>query len=193
MMPRIRRKEQPMVSDTPNVYAPPRSAVADPTLGPAAGEFELADRGARLGAVIIDSLLLFGALLPAYLAAFRSMAVARGGSVGKLAFWSALAHTGPWLVIGVIVALGIAITNGVLVHRNGQTIAKRWLGIKVVRKDGSRASLARIFWLRNVVNGLFGYIPVVGAIYGLVDALLIFRTDRRCCHDFIADTIVVRA
>jgi uncharacterized RDD family membrane protein YckC len=75
------------------------------------------------------------------------------------------------------------------VARNGQTIAKKWLGIKVVRTDGSQASLGRIFWLRNVVNALLGIIP----LYGLIDVLLIFSDSRQCIHDKIADTIVVVA
>ena len=36
-------------------------------------------------------------------------------------------------------------------------------------------------------------IPVVGWLYGLVDALMIFRDSRKCLHDNIADTIVVKA
>jgi uncharacterized RDD family membrane protein YckC len=30
-------------------------------------------------------------------------------------------------------------------------------------------------------------------LYGLIDSLLIFRESRRCLHDNIADTIVVKA
>ena len=74
--------------------------------------------------------------------------------------------------------------------RNGQSIAKKWLDIKVVRTDGSPASLGRIFWLRNVVNGLINQLV---PFYGLVDALLIFSDSRQCVHDKIADTIVVVA
>jgi uncharacterized RDD family membrane protein YckC len=186
-----------MVADIHNAYAPPRSVVADPSSASADGELELAGRGVRLGAFVIDAVLLFGALGPAYAAAVRAMMLNIGSdgvsSGGSAAFFSALANTGAWLYGGLALASIIAIVNAVLVHRNGQSIGKHWLGIKVLRKDGSRAGLARIFWLRNVVNGLFGYIPVVGRLYGLVDALLIFRADRRCCHDLIADTIVVRA
>jgi len=76
-----------------------------------------------------------------------------------------------------------------LFARNGQTIAKKIVGIKVVRSDGSPASLGRIFWLRNVVNGLLGIIP----LYGLIDILFIFGEQRQCLHDKIADTIVVKA
>ena len=76
-----------------------------------------------------------------------------------------------------------------LVARYGQTMGKRVLEIKVVRSDGSQASLGRIFWLRNVVNGLLGIIP----LYGIIDTLLIFGVRRQCIHDLIADTIVVRA
>jgi uncharacterized RDD family membrane protein YckC len=72
---------------------------------------------------------------------------------------------------------------------NGQTIAKRALGIKVVRTDGTPVSLSRIFWLRNVVNIVLGIVP----FYGLVDVLFIFGAGRRCLHDKIADTIVVKA
>jgi uncharacterized RDD family membrane protein YckC len=77
-----------------------------------------------------------------------------------------------------------------LVVRYGQTIAKRMLDIKVVRSDGSQASLGRIFWLRNVVGiGLLGVIP----LYSLIDVLFIFGERRQCIHDLIADTIVVKA
>jgi uncharacterized RDD family membrane protein YckC len=76
-----------------------------------------------------------------------------------------------------------------LVARYGQTLAKRLLEIRVVRSDGSQASLGRIFWLRNVVNGLLSIIP----LYGLIDLLLIFGERRQCIHDLIADTIVVKA
>jgi uncharacterized RDD family membrane protein YckC len=80
-----------------------------------------------------------------------------------------------------------------LVNRNGQTIAKKILSIKVVRKDGSKAGVGRIFWLRNVVNTLIAMVPLVGGIYALVDALMIFGDPRQCIHDKIADTIVIRA
>jgi uncharacterized RDD family membrane protein YckC len=93
--------------------------------------------------------------------------------------------------IGAIAWLAV---TAYLVHKNGQTIGKKIVGIKVVRSHYSRASLGRIFWLRNFVNGLPGAIPVVGNVYGLVDHVFIFVGDRRqCVHDKIADTIVVKA
>jgi uncharacterized RDD family membrane protein YckC len=75
------------------------------------------------------------------------------------------------------------------VSENGQSIAKRMLGIKVVRADGSAITLGRIFWMRNILNTLISFIP----LYGLVDALFIFGESRQCLHDKLADTIVVRA
>jgi uncharacterized RDD family membrane protein YckC len=59
----------------------------------------------------------------------------------------------------------------------------------VVRTDGTPVSLGRIFLLRNVVNGLLGFIP----LYSLVDVLFIFGERRQCLHDRLADTIVVKA
>jgi uncharacterized RDD family membrane protein YckC len=76
-----------------------------------------------------------------------------------------------------------------LVARYGQTLAKRLLEIRVVRSDGSPASLGRIFWLRNVVNSLLSVIP----FYFFIDSLLVLGERRQCIHDLIADTIVVKA
>jgi uncharacterized RDD family membrane protein YckC len=169
--------------NTPNPYAPPRAAVSD-IADPNAG-LAKADRITRFAAVILDG-IIGGAMvyLPLMLGGgatiFMNAMLGRptGASIG--AVWILLTCVGfiawVWLTI-------------VFVARNGQTIAKKMLGIKVVRTDGSKASLGRIFWLRNVVNGLLGIIP----LYGLIDALVIFGEPRQCIHDKIADTIVVRA
>ena len=102
----------------------------------------------------------------------------------------------PVLIVGGIITLAGLIAWCWLtikyVARNGQSIAKKLLHIKVVRRDGSRASVSRIFWLRNVVNALLGAVPLLGVLYTIVDALFIFAESRQCLHDKIADTMVVK-
>ena len=78
-----------------------------------------------------------------------------------------------------------------LLHRYGQTIGKRALGLRIVRSTGARASLGRIFWRRMVVPGLIMAIPLVGDLFALADTLAIFTSERRTLHDRIAGTIVV--
>ncbi|HTU68628.1 MAG TPA: RDD family protein [Steroidobacteraceae bacterium] len=164
--------------NTPNPYAPPRANVSD--VADATEELELAGRGIRLGAYLLDA-VIGGVLI--YLPA-----VLVGG-------FSAVGENGmPRLsgLGGVLVLVGLAVWlyfTIIYVARNGQTIAKKLLGIKVVRSDGSKASLGRIFWLRNVVNAIIGIIP----FYVLIDHLVIFGDARQCVHDKIADTIVVVA
>jgi uncharacterized RDD family membrane protein YckC len=159
-----------------NPYAAPSAVVDD--VAPV-GEFELAGRGDRFLAVIVDGLTA----IPAYIPAF-------------FIYGATLRHQTPSvvaIVFMILYVLGLLITNLVLVSRNAQSIGKKLLGIKVQRKGGGRASLGRIFWLRNVVNALPSFIPFVGGLYGLVDALFIFGESRRCVHDYIADTIVIKA
>jgi uncharacterized RDD family membrane protein YckC len=166
---------------TSNPYAPPQGAVRDMP----AEEQELAGRGVRLLANILDGLI---AALMIYVPALIVMAVTGrlqyepNGEVDPSVFALPIA-------LGVIGAIAWAWITILLVARYGQTMGKRVLEIRVVRSDGSQASLGRIFWLRNVVNGLLGIIP----LYGLVDILFIFGQRRQCIHDLIADTIVVKA
>ena len=182
-----------MVTPPNNSYAPPKSTVADA----ADSDSEIATRGSRLGASMIDGLILSVPFIPSYLLALPNVvnhaAVGGRASMVPIAIWASIAATGPWFYIGLLAAIVTLTITATLVQRNGQTIGKKLLGIKVVRKDGSRATLSRIFWLRYLVNKLFMLIPVLGSIYGLVDALFIFSEAKRCCHDYLADTIVVRA
>lgn len=171
-----------------NAYAPPKAPVAD--IDPAAAGLVLAGRGMRLLAVIIDSIIM-GCFV--YLPLLVSGAVGAAAQVAVETQDPGQFYTTLFFGIGGVLSLIGLIVWGVitfvLVQRNGQTIAKKMLGIKVVRSDGSKASVGRIFWLRNVVNALLGIIPP----YGLIDALFIFNDRRQCLHDKIADTIVVNA
>lgn len=165
-----------------NPYAPPMAAVRD--IADPSARLVAADRGTRLGAAIVDSLVFFAMVyLPFLLVAIiagattessddpRAGAIMLGG--GLLALVGFIAWC--WLTIGHM--------------RNGQSIAKKMLGIKVVRSDGSPISLARFIWLRNVVNWVINIVPM----YGLIDSLFIFGESRQCLHDKLADTIVVNA
>jgi uncharacterized RDD family membrane protein YckC len=181
---------------TPNNYAPPQSVVADISSSDVA--FERATRLSRLGAVIIDAVIFSIPFIPLYTAMFSAGFHSRANPQAFMAAWLAsVARAGISLYIGGLFYIALIVVTIVLVQRNAQTIGKKLVGIKVARKDGSRASLARIFWLRNVVNSLVGVallvVPFVGGFYSLIDALMIFGEQRRCCHDYIADTIVVRA
>ena len=164
--------------NTANPYAPPRAQVSDVTN--ASDELELAGRGIRLGAFLLDALIgLILVYLPLIMGGlFDNWGTGTAPRISPIAGLLAL--------IGVVVWIWSTV---LYVARNGQTIAKKWLGIKVVRSDGSKASLGRIFWLRNVVNALVGIIP----FYFLIDHLVIFSDSRQCVHDKIADTIVVVA
>jgi uncharacterized RDD family membrane protein YckC len=179
-----------MATPANNNFAPPKSEVAD--IVPV--DDVKASRGARLGASIIDSLVIFLPMTPAYAKAVPLVASAAPGMQrNAFAVWGVIASTGGWFYVGMVWALAMLIVNGVLAYRNGQSIGKKLLSIKDVRTDGSRASFARIFWLRNVLNSAITFVPLVGSLYGLIDVLFIFGSAKRCVHDYIADTIVVRA
>lgn len=164
-----------------NPYAPPRAAVLDVDDPRVAST--LADRGTRLGALILDSIIFMAMvylplLLTIGMAARRRNGSDMAGAVGIAGFVLAAAGLVAWSWLTIV-----------YVNRNGQSIAKKLTGIKVVRSDGSPAALGRIFWLRNILNGVLGIIP----LYALIDSLFIFAESRQCLHDKIADTIVVRA
>jgi uncharacterized RDD family membrane protein YckC len=187
--PRSSRKEHAV--STPNNYAPPQSVVAD--ISSSDVPFEKSTRLSRLGAVLLDGLIFSLPLTPSYISGFSAMAHTNPRNFNYFRFWAAMASSGISFYVGALIVLALLVIMTVLVYRNGQTIGKKLVGIKVARTDGSRASLARIFWLRYLLNSVFMWVPFLGGIYFLIDSCMIFGEQRRCCHDYIADTIVIRA
>lgn len=162
-----------------NRYAPPSAHVEDVA---GVGQLELAGRGARLGAAIVDGLLI------------------------GVAFW-AISLLTPWslfsprsnglfsrVAINGVLGMGVfALIQGYLLAARGQTVGKLLLDIKIVRSNGEAASAGRLLGLRYGIGFLINMVPFLGGLYGLIDALFIFRESRQCLHDSIADTIVVKA
>ena len=163
-----------------NRFAPPLAHVED--VG-TTGAGTLAGRGRRLVATLLDALI--AALAFELLTLVTPLTWAPPSGSGGLV--RALLLN---LVVGFILFL---VLHGYLLATRGQTIAKMLLKIRIVRSDGSPASFARIVGLRYLPTTAIAWIPLVGALYGLIDSLLIFRESRRCLHDNIADTIVVTA
>jgi uncharacterized RDD family membrane protein YckC len=165
------------MNDAANPYAPPRANVSDVAVD---DELEPAGRGIRLGAAFLDGFLIMAAF---FTPSFISGIVGASGAVDP-ATYTALAG-----LTMLVFVLGFIAVTIYYVARDGQTLAKKWLGIKVIRSDGTQASLGRIFALRNLPSWALSFT----FIYPLIDALFIFGEDRQCLHDKMADTIVVVA
>jgi uncharacterized RDD family membrane protein YckC len=172
----------PIPRPSSNPYAPPRARVRD--IAAPKQQVVLAERSSRLGAAIVDG-LIFSAMvyIPLIIGTVISAAGSEAGGEPNAVF----------LLLGFGLAFaGFIVWTYLTVKQmgaTGQSLAKKYFNIKVVRSDGSPASLSNLIWKRNVVNWLLGIIPM----YGLVEVLFIFGEERKCLHDKIADTIVVEA
>jgi uncharacterized RDD family membrane protein YckC len=175
-----------------NPYAPPQADVDQAHNENAAATPELAGRLTRLAAWLLDGLIATTLVLAPLLIDIDFQVFMRAARIdddtGMLNALSASGMIGA--ALGATLWLGLTLY---LVARNSQTAGKKLMAIKVVRSDGSHASMGRIFWLRNVFNVVPEFIPVLGSFYSLLDHLFIFGSSNQCLHDRIADTIVVEA
>lgn len=146
-------------------------------------ELLLAERGTRLVAAIIDGLALGGLAIVA--AIIIPMMAPQGSDSSNVA-------AGIVGLLMVVAFIAVIVVNCLWIQRYGQTIGKRVMNIKVLRGDGTPIGLGRYVGMRWLPVTLLNLIPLVGSIVPFVDPLMIFREDRRCLHDLIADSIVVK-
>ena len=148
---------------------------------------ELATRGQRFKAVLIDLLTFVGCGL---IAGIGVPMQKHGNTMAGTLFVS----------LAVLAGLALVIYNIVLLSRNGQTIGKRSMGIRIVRQNGDHCGALRIIFLRVLPISLLGgaanvitHTETAANIINLIDILLIYRASHLCLHDNIADTKVVVA
>jgi uncharacterized RDD family membrane protein YckC len=166
-----------------NPYAAPGAVVADTRAFDDNNlEARKATRISRFGAKFLDGLIIGFASVP-----LTFYMLERTNSDRKLPF-----QISPTvLAVSLVGLLIVAIINAMLINRNGQTIGKKAVGIKTVRKDGSAVTVPRVFFLRYLPITLLNMIPMIGSLIALVDACMIFGSEKRCLHDLFADTIVI--
>jgi uncharacterized RDD family membrane protein YckC len=161
-----------------NPYLPPEASLADEHVDD--GE-ELAPLGRRLGASMLDGVIVGVFIWAGVFALGRADAFDGGDSSFKVLAAIAVGGTLLYLLL-----------HGYFLKRDGQTIGKKVLGIKVTMLNGDRPGLARLVFIRYLPVTALALVPFIGPLISLVDSLLVFRSDRRCAHDLIAGTRVVR-
>ena len=175
---------------------PPLGAEATTAADPAAPDPAPAERGTRLLAIITDRLLEALCALPGLLllgpAFFRAILDSAQGhtpdfntlEAGSMLLGLALLGCG---------GLAITVTQVVMISTRGQSIGKRIFGLRIVRFDtGAPAGFVHGWLLRSVVPGILSLLPWIGFVFVIVNYGFIFRADRRCLHDHIATTRVVK-
>ncbi len=176
--------------------APPVMAAA-PSASFAAGAEsfaspELATHGQRFAGALIDGILTGFCWLPAGLAFWTKFSDSiRAGDQPNPAmvmeamqgvFFKAL----PFLLVLVLV-------QGTLLTLRSQSVGKLLLGTRIVRHaDNARTGFVHAFLLRGTIVWAIERIPILGSLFWLVDVCFIFGDERRCVHDYIAGTKVVK-
>ncbi len=160
-----------------DVYAPPQSQLEE------LEKFELASRGSRLGAAIIDGIINMLTVIPLMMALGMWEMVIGGEEPGLM------------FTVGVGLASFVlfALIHGYFLATGGQTIGKKILGIRMVDMQDQILPVPSILGKRYLPITLVSMIPLIGQILPMIDILFIFRKDRRCIHDLIAGTKVVLA
>jgi uncharacterized RDD family membrane protein YckC len=179
---------------SPKPEVPPggwdRPAVGQP---PPPGSYRLADWLSRVAAAIIDGLIVaVPATLLALLIVFGfANADSTGGIVGAI-----VASLLSVLVVALVALFYAPLFMMRPGARNGQTLGKQLLGIRVIRTNGEPFD----FWL-----GAFREVLIKGLAVGIASTVIPFvpyvldslwplwDDENRALHDFVASTRVVKA
>ncbi len=183
---------EPIATVLNNPYLPTAVLGASPLLAARGHSRPLASRGARLGAALLDNVLMFLCFAPMIPAYYRLIqATENGGDPSAVLTGS----DSVMLVIGLLLILGFTIVQLVLLSTTGQTVGKRICKVRIVRfEDGTNPGFVKAVLLRALLPGLIsGGIPIAGLIFSIVNIGFIFREDKRCIHDLMAGTHVVEA
>jgi uncharacterized RDD family membrane protein YckC len=173
----------PVTGAPPVVGTPPVATPAGAPLSPVVRPIDpnLAARGSRLLAVLIDGFLFGLCCTPGLIVMFA------GDSDNDT----------PKIIGGIIIGIAFLALLAIQIYlltTRGQTIGKKVMSVRIVKyADDSNPGFVHACLLRLIVPGLINGIPLVGSVFPIVDACFIFGEERRCIHDLIAGTKVINA
>ena len=182
------------MSTPENPYEAPKSDISTST-----GGAPLASPWLRLGAAIVDGIVLFPVnyLLAKILLNQPSIdELMEAGKKGQDAVDAIMPSKGMQL-LGQIIGIVVFVAVNFVFLKKGQTIGKKVLKLQIQnRTDGSLLSLQDLIAKRIVPLYIAGALGSaihwsLGLIV-LVDALCIFRSGRNTLHDDLANTKVVK-
>ncbi len=157
--------------------------------GAAPASEHLATRTERFAGAFVDGLIQAVLVLPASFALGLMLVMAPGEGEGENSLALQLVGTVATFIIG---AGAFLVINGYLLATRGQTVGKILLKTKIVSDRGGQLPLNQLVLKRYLPIWLLTSIPMVGPLLGLVNALAIFRDSRKCVHDDIAGTKVIK-
>ncbi len=143
----------------------------------------LAGRGLRLGGAIIDAIAVAIINVP-FMFVFGFYDDVFDGQL--MDFDRQLIA----FALGVVIFLAV---HGYLLFHRGQTVGKALLGMKIVDAYGRKPEFGKLILMRYLILGAVAQVPGVGSLIVLLGFLLIFGDSRRCLHDYLASTRVVKA
>lgn len=163
---------------------------------PQGGTFELSGWWRRVGATIIDSIILTIPFIPIALIVLAIFGVSVGGNGDDASDAGIIAGFLTLLLLVVIyAALALIYAPYFMAKWNGATPGKRATGIRVVRADGLPITFG-FAAIREVVVKQIGFGIVSSFTLGLATLLdylwALWDPENRCLHDLVVNTRVVR-
>jgi uncharacterized RDD family membrane protein YckC len=163
---------------------------ADPYAGQAHGGLGYATWFQRVGAYLVDALLL----LPAYVLVFIGIAVGTSGATTTTDPTTGAVSTEGGNPVGfVIIGLGYLVMFGILIWnqyvrqgRTGWSIGKQVLGIRLLKEDTGQPMGAGMCFVRSIVHIVDALPCYIGFLWPLWDA------KRQTFADKIMTTVVVQ-
>ncbi|MDO1509740.1 MULTISPECIES: RDD family protein [unclassified Neisseria] len=184
-------------------------------------EVEIASAGRRIGAYLLNCLFSILAYLPFIGSIFLAVSdgyVARAGGTENLENLAVENINWMWMLGGLLVLLVYVVIQAWYMSRDGQSLGKKILNIRLLKTDGSNPGFWGAVLLREVAFNIMltigaliaGYLlallfgsggeiadviaNTISLIVWLVCFVMLFNRskDRRTLQDYLADTVVVR-
>jgi uncharacterized RDD family membrane protein YckC len=162
-----------------------------PLIVEAAADANVAERWRRFVGALADGFLEMLAWIPTSTAMLRTTSeMVNAERLDPQEFLTAFKDS---MHLSLPYLAALVLLQAVLLTARGQSVGNMLVRTRIVRADnGAPGGFLRAFLLRGCLARAIRHIPLLGGIFWIVDSCFIFRDDKRCLHDLIAGTKVLK-